>query len=305
MSTTPTQPALPENHKLTSENTAQILIPITEKSDNKAFINPIQEFNRDLSVAAITVWSEIVRDEKSAKFKQRLEKNSNRNSTGNSTGKRREPIENPDWVHNFSILDALSATGLRAIRYAKEIPNANRIYANDFSPDAVAAIRQNVAYNQLQGRVNVTEGDASALMYQHRSKAQFDVIDLDPYGTAAPFIDAAVQSLSSGGLLCITCTDTAVMAGTNYPEKCFSNYGGTPVRAEYTHEAVSEAHGGGMLTQTHTHTLAGTPSHPQLHLPVGIAVRALHRAHDVALHRLLCAHVGAHPRRLCRDQKGV
>lgn len=36
-------------------------------------------------------------------------------------------------------------------------------------------------------------------MYQHRTKSKFDVIDLDPYGTAAPFVDASVQALSSGG----------------------------------------------------------------------------------------------------------
>ena len=58
------------------------------------------------------------------------------------------------------------------------------------------------------------------------------------------------------GLLCVTCTDLAVLAGQNYPEKwwaqqyclreyvtevkfSFSNYGGTPVKSEYTHEAVS------------------------------------------------------------------
>lgn len=60
---------VPDNYRLTKENSANILVPISETSDNKAFINPIQEFNRDLSVAAIRVWSEIVRAEKSAKFK--------------------------------------------------------------------------------------------------------------------------------------------------------------------------------------------------------------------------------------------
>lgn len=40
----------------------------------------------------------------------------------------------------------------------------------------------------------------SALMYSHRTdKARVDVVDLDPYGTAAPFIDAAVQSVNDGG----------------------------------------------------------------------------------------------------------
>jgi hypothetical protein len=67
-----------------------------------------------------------------------------------------------------------------------------------------------------------------------------DVVDLDPYGTAAPFIDAAVQCVNDGGegskgnlrdalaergapsnsgLLCVTCTDLSVLATNNYPEK--------------------------------------------------------------------------------------
>lgn len=42
----------------------------------------------------------------------------------------------------------------------------------------------------------------SALMYNHRSERdRVDVVDLDPYGTAAPFIDAAVQCVTDGGKL--------------------------------------------------------------------------------------------------------
>lgn len=41
----------------------------------------------------------------------------------------------------------------------------------------------------------------SALMYNHRSERnRVDVVDLDPYGTAAPFIDGAVQCVNDGGL---------------------------------------------------------------------------------------------------------
>jgi len=37
-------------------------------------------------------------------------------------------------------------------------------------------------------------------MYSHREeKKRVDVVDLDPYGTAAPFVDAAVQCVSDGG----------------------------------------------------------------------------------------------------------
>lgn len=49
-------------------------------------------------------------------------------------------------------------------------------------------------------------------------------LHLDPYGTASPFIDAAVQSINDGGLLCITCTDMAVLAG-KFPETCYLKYG--------------------------------------------------------------------------------
>lgn len=45
------------------------------------------------------------------------------------------------------------------------------------------------------------------LMYGHReAHNRFDVIDLDPYGTACPFLDSAVQAVADGGLLCVTCT---------------------------------------------------------------------------------------------------
>lgn len=73
-------------------------------------------------------------------------------------------------------------------------------------------------------------------MYSHREdKNRVDVVDLDPYGTASPFIDAAVQCVKDGGrfttsrkitiltssigLLSVTCTDLSVLATTNYPEK--------------------------------------------------------------------------------------
>ena len=40
----------------------------------------------------------------------------------------------------------------------------------------------------------------SALMYAHAAEhGRVDVVDLDPYGTAAPFIDAAVQCVNDGG----------------------------------------------------------------------------------------------------------
>lgn len=44
-------------------------------------------------------------------------------------------------------------------------------------------------------------------MYQHRNKTKFHCVDIDPYGSPSPFVDAAVQCVADGGLLMITATD--------------------------------------------------------------------------------------------------
>ena len=44
---------VPPGFKLHTENTSHILLP----ENNEAFLNPVQEFNRDLSVACIRTWA--------------------------------------------------------------------------------------------------------------------------------------------------------------------------------------------------------------------------------------------------------
>ncbi|KAI9681411.1 MAG: RNA methyltransferase tRNA(m5U54)methyltransferase [Caeruleum heppii] len=160
----------------------------------------------------------------------------------------REPGATKSPQPKFRILDALSATGLRALRYAHEIPFVTAVTANDLMPEATQSIRTNVKHNRLDDKIHVSTGNALAHMYslvgQPTGKprdglggSKYDVIDLDPYGTAAPFLDAAIQSLNQGGLLCVTCTDTGIFASTGYPEKCYALYGGVPVKGPHCHEA--------------------------------------------------------------------
>ncbi|CAI2193852.1 14324_t:CDS:10 [Funneliformis geosporum] len=205
-----------DEFSIITEGKASILFP----KDNAVFYNNVQQFNRDMSVAAIRTWSEIYLEEKEKKARKKHE-------TGTSIAKSK-----------FTILEALAASGLRSIRYAKEIPNIDYIVVNDLDVDAVNSINRNVEYNELSKElVRANQGDACSFMYQHREyHNRFDVVDIDPYGTAAPFLDAAVQSVQNGGLLCITCTDLAVLTGSTYPEKCYANYGSIPVRGEFCHE---------------------------------------------------------------------
>ncbi|CZR65624.1 probable N2,N2-dimethylguanosine tRNA methyltransferase [Phialocephala subalpina] len=146
---------------------------------------------------------------------------------------------------SFSILDALSATGLRALRYAQEIHFTTSITANDLLKEATKTIELNVKHNKLEDKITTVTGNALVHMYslvgedaKDGKSKKYDVIDLDPYGTAAPFLDAAIQAVrDDGGLLCVTCTDAGVWASNGYPEKAYSLYGGVPMKGQMSHEA--------------------------------------------------------------------
>lgn len=73
-------------------------------------------------------------------------------------------------------------------------------------------------------------------MYKNRKfEDRFLVVDIDPYGSPAPFIDAAVQCLHDGGLLLVTCTDMAILCG-NHPETCYAKYGSMSLKFPPCHE---------------------------------------------------------------------
>ncbi|KAJ9056431.1 RNA methyltransferase tRNA(m5U54)methyltransferase [Entomophthora muscae] len=60
-----------------------------------------------------------------------------------------------------SVLEALAATGLRSIRYAKEICGIGSITINDLEPQAVDAINKNLEFNGLtEPKVKANLGDA-------------------------------------------------------------------------------------------------------------------------------------------------
>ena len=241
MSQSPPPLSPPESFTSITEGLARVLVP-----GDDVFYNPVQRFNRDLSVAVIRTFSESLLVTKKQLRKAAWEEKRRKEGTPVETAEPGPEAEAqtstaPPLERNITILEALSASGLRSIRYALEIPRACTVYANDMSPCAIQVIHRNISHNNLpEHLVQVSQSDANALMYSRRTE-RVDVIDLDPYGTATPFIDAAVQAIASDGLLCITCTDMAVSAGIGYPEKCFANYGGMPVKQEYTHEVVSSA----------------------------------------------------------------
>ncbi|XP_044272763.1 probable tRNA (guanine(26)-N(2))-dimethyltransferase [Tribolium madens] len=182
------------------------------KTQGSVFYNPVQEFNRDLSIVVLNTFVEDYKCDSHSVWE-----------TGHK------------YDDGISILEALSATGLRSIRYAKEVKGVKEIVANDISIKAVEDIKCNIADNKVEDLVVASHDDATMLMYKSRKERRFDAIDLDPYGCPSIFLDSAVQTIKEGGLLLITATDMAVLAG-NSPETCYSKYGAVSLRMKACHE---------------------------------------------------------------------
>jgi tRNA (guanine26-N2/guanine27-N2)-dimethyltransferase len=100
---------------------------------------------------------------------------------------------------------------------------------------AVEACERNIRLNGKVAMAKLTAHHADSRIYMLSHEKEFDVVDLDPYGSPSVFLDSAVQSITEGGLLMCTATDMAVLCGNN-GEVCYSKYGAYPLRGKYCHE---------------------------------------------------------------------
>lgn len=251
-----TQPGLLPGETVVREGKAAILFP----SANEVFYNPVQEFNRDLTCAVITEFAREQLAQRGVRIlvpgeKDRVvvelseEKNGikDQEATEQPENEQQEEEESNDkelitasvgekCEQGLCVLEGLAASGLRSVRFALEVPGLKSITANDCSAKAAALIARNAQHNNVSHILQASQKDASMVMYEARGKkVRYDVIDLDPYGSPSSFVDAAVQAVSEGGLLCITCTDMAVMAG-NSGETCYSKYSSVSIKSKYCHE---------------------------------------------------------------------
>lgn len=283
--------------KSIQEGSCQMVYPADQ--DSAVFYNPVQVQNRDLSILMISLYIErralrLMEYTKRRELKQQQRENTTTNNDKNLlqeqideymkniTGqeaidllsKQQQQQEPSSCTNNgVSILDALAASGLRSMRYWKEIKGIHHITVNDLEEAAIERAHDNITINQLQQHVTTTRtshgirinhNDATNEMYNSRpihpilkkqqqrqqqsstehfensnAFAPYHVIDLDPYGSASCFLDAAVQAVVDGtenvcsyskadkiGFLCITCTDMAALGGS-HPETAFGRYYGS------------------------------------------------------------------------------
>ena len=119
------------------------------------------------------------------------------------------------------MLDGLAASGIRGIRLNLEA--GVNVEFCDSSQMATETIAGNLEMNGIKSKIyNERVED----LLQDR---KYDWIDIDPFGTPAPYLEAALEGLSDGGILGVAATDTAVLCGAK-PSICKKRYGAVSMR---------------------------------------------------------------------------
>jgi tRNA (guanine26-N2/guanine27-N2)-dimethyltransferase len=121
-------------------------------------------------------------------------------------------------------VDVLAGTGARSVRWVVEA-GLTQVTINDRSPSAAQAIQANLERNAAQAEV--VQQDALVLL----AERSFQHVELDPYGSPAPFLDAAFRNLGRRGGVSFTATDAAALCGAQ-PQACLRRYGARPTRTE-------------------------------------------------------------------------
>lgn len=185
------------NIKTVEEGLTKIQFPEFDKISSEApvFYNPHMELNRDISILALQTF---------------------------------QKQENQD----INICDLFGGSGIRGVRYKNEINGVDHVFINDISETANEYERHNVKLNNLED-IEIFQHDAS--MFLRMRRGEFDVIDIDPFGTPSPFLDSAGYCSRRNSLLCVTATDTSALCGT-YKEPCIRKYNAKPYKSEYCHE---------------------------------------------------------------------
>jgi tRNA (guanine26-N2/guanine27-N2)-dimethyltransferase len=190
----------------TVEGNTRLLVPAASlnnkvPSKTPAFFNPAAKFNRDISVLIYRTFS--------SEYKQNIK----------------------------SFADAFSGIGARALRVAVEVPGIENIYLNDINVLAIEAAKKAAELNGVTKRCYYSIDEVCKFLTQYSTinGERFSIIDLDPFGTPAPFVDCVLRSILDGGLISITATDTTVLCGV-YPIVCHRKYYGRSLNTHYTNE---------------------------------------------------------------------
>jgi tRNA (guanine26-N2/guanine27-N2)-dimethyltransferase len=128
-------------------------------------------------------------------------------------------------------VDCTSASGVRGIRYLLECGLSDVICI-----DQSRRAYDSIMLNSKRNKVACKAVNASFQLFANSPGEKFDIIDIDPFGTPAPYVYDAMKIAKPGTLMMVTATDTAVLCGA-HKTACLRTYGADPMHNELCHES--------------------------------------------------------------------
>ncbi|RLG78029.1 MAG: tRNA (guanine(10)-N(2))-dimethyltransferase [Thermoprotei archaeon] len=135
--------------------------------------------------------------------------------------------------------DSLAGTGVRGIRIALEVGGVEQVLINDIDATAFNIMKKNVELNPtVKHKVKVFRMDANEFHgFLRRIGLKPDYIDVDPYGSPAPFTFTALYAVRKGGIIGFTATDLAPLGG-KYPWKSMRRYQSHVIKTDFYKEMM-------------------------------------------------------------------
>lgn len=161
--------------------------------------------------------------------------------------------------HPITVCEPMTGSGVRGIRLLLEAHPIDNMVLGDLNPSALRLARENARLNDLSDAVNIRELDANLLLSLHSyPRGRFDYVDIDPYGSPSPFIDASIMATKNHGIIALTATDMAPLCGVN-KRACLRKYGGWPLNGEFCHETALRLMSGAMIRHAAVYEYGATP----------------------------------------------
>ena len=159
----------------------------------------------------------------------------------------------------LTVCEPMCGSGVRGTRLALEVSGVERVVMGDMNPRAVRLAAENARLNGVSGRVAVRLMEANLLLSIHsKPLSRFDYVDVDPYGSPAPYLDGAIRACKRDGLVALTATDMAPLCGVN-PRACLRKYGGRSLRTGYCHESALRLVAGALVIRAAVHEVSARP----------------------------------------------
>lgn len=137
-----------------------------------------------------------------------------------------------------TFLDAMAGVGARGVRVANELASGVEVTLVEFNRASAEIAEKNAKKNGVATRCSIVHQETNSFLHSRFGRAErFEAVDVDPFGTPAPYVLGAINAAADGAIVSVTATDTATLCGV-YPSVAYRRYGSRVHKSEFASEAA-------------------------------------------------------------------